>query len=78
MPPVSVSCHSGCGVPHAAAAPMIIFARPDGHLCIKPEEKCPEGVTRLMAIYGEMAIYGASLSASPSAAIALSASPAPR
>jgi hypothetical protein len=37
---------------------MIIFVRPDGHLCINPEEKCPEGVTVLMAIYGEMAIYG--------------------
>jgi hypothetical protein len=23
----------------------------------KPEEKCPEGATGLMAIYGEMAIY---------------------
>jgi hypothetical protein len=57
---------------------MIIFVPPDGHLCIKPEEKCPEGVTVLMAIYGEMAIYGASLSDSPSCPIALSASPAPR
>jgi hypothetical protein len=44
---------------------MIIYGRddhlreaPDGHLCTKPEEKCPQGVTPLMAIYVLVAIYG--------------------
>jgi hypothetical protein len=31
---------------------------PDGHLCVRPGEKRPPGVTCLMAIYGAMAIYG--------------------
>jgi hypothetical protein len=44
----------------------------------KPRETDAEGVTVPMAIYGEIAIYGASLSGSPSCPIALSASPAPR
>ena len=31
---------------------------PDGHLCQNPEEKSPNPGTLLMAIYGEMVIYG--------------------
>jgi hypothetical protein len=31
---------------------------PDGHLWTTPEEERPEGLTPLMAIYGEMTIYG--------------------
>jgi hypothetical protein len=57
---------------------MIIFVRPDGHLFKNPGGMNAKGVTVLMAIYGEMAIYGASPSDSPSCPIALSASPAPR
>jgi hypothetical protein len=31
---------------------MPVPLRPDGHLWTKPEEKCPEGATHLVAIYG--------------------------
>jgi hypothetical protein len=49
----------GCHSPddHLRSA-TIVDEGSDGHLCTKPEERRPQGVTPLMAIYGEMAIYG--------------------
>jgi hypothetical protein len=37
---------------------MTISGTPDDHLWTNPEEKPPEGVTHLMAIYGAMIING--------------------